>query len=155
MLARTVLAARRPHSEEVAPLADALSQLTTTLLCNKKWHEAVTQSRECLALRQKVRVTGWPLHVAEGQLGLGLLGLSQFAEAEPLLAGAYRGLTNQEAAIPAVEKVRIAEVLRGWVQLYRATGRSAEAIRLQPELERRLARTIAHDATKEPKQDRR
>jgi tetratricopeptide (TPR) repeat protein len=154
-LARTVLAARRPHPEEVTPLADALSQLAATLLCNKKWNEAVIVSRECLTLRQKAQAARWPVYAAEGQLGLSLLGLSRFAEAEPLLADAHRGLTSDETAIPAVEKVRIAEVLRGWVQLYRATGRNAEAARWQPELDRRLARARIHDETVEPNTVRR
>ncbi len=69
-------------------------------------------------------------------LGAVLLGQKKHAEAEPLLRKGYEGMKRREAKIAPQEKIRLAEAAERLIALYETTGRSAEAEKLRPELNR-------------------
>ncbi len=118
--------------------------LSVSLLAGEKFSEAEIMARKELAIHLETNPGSWNRYSAEGRLGLSLLGLKQTAEAENRLATAYRELVAREATIPAIDKVRIAEVLKGWMDARIALNKELDP-QLAAELKARWARAAVHD----------
>jgi serine/threonine protein kinase len=118
---------RKRFGAEDPRTAAALAQLGLSLLNQKKWAEAESVSRDCLAIRQKTIPNLWPTFNARSLLGGVLLGQKKYAEAEPLLLEGYEGMKKRESQIPPLGRPRLAEAVERLVQLYEATGRDEQA----------------------------
>jgi serine/threonine protein kinase/tetratricopeptide (TPR) repeat protein len=143
-LAGEIITIRRLNPANSSALADALSLLTTSLLAQGKFAPAASSAQEALTLREADSPGAWSRYSAEGQLGLSLAGLGKWTEAEPLLRNAYQNLLAREATIPAIERVRIAEILRGLIQTVESQGTRPNAAWVS-ELVGRDARAKIHD----------
>ena len=119
--ARAVLPAGSPE------LAQQLASSGLILLALGACAEAETPLREALAIRKKTLPEHWSTFNTQSMLGGALLGQKRFADAEPLLIDAYRGMKDREKSIPPQGATRISEALERLVQLYEATGKATEA----------------------------
>jgi tetratricopeptide (TPR) repeat protein len=118
------------------PYAGELASLGLNLIQQKKWSEAETVLRDCLAVREKKQPDAWNTFNAQSMLGDALLNQKKYADAEPLLLAGYKGLKQREATIPQpVRKVRLEEALARLVALYEATGKKDEAAKWRKELD--------------------
>jgi serine/threonine protein kinase/Tfp pilus assembly protein PilF len=125
---REALAMRRKLLGSEHPgVAILLGGLAEVLLAQGKFAEAEASARECLAVREKRVPESWEMFDARSLLGATLLGQKKYAEAEPLLTTAYKGMKEREDRIPADEKRRLKEALQRLVELYEATGKPEEA----------------------------
>ena len=113
--------------------AGRMAQLGLNLLNQKKWTEAETLLRECLAIREKIEPEVWSTFGVKSMLGGALLGQKRYADAEPLLTQGYQGLKQRAAKIPAQGKDRFREAVDRLVQLYEAIGRKDKALALKKE----------------------
>ena len=87
--------------------------------------------RRVATLRHEDPVAGlWRAYIADVQLGICLVALGKYPEAEPLLRGAVTALEKSRG--PRYEHTQ--EGYRALVDLYRHTGRSDEAAQLQGKL---------------------
>jgi hypothetical protein len=111
-----------------------LHRLGWDLVEQRKYTEAETPLRECLAIDQKNPRDDWTHFDAQRLLGGSLLGQKKYAEAEPLLLAGYQGLKRHEAKIPPDRKRSLPEALEWLVQLYEATGKPGEAAKWRKEL---------------------
>jgi serine/threonine protein kinase/tetratricopeptide (TPR) repeat protein len=143
-LARTMIEGTTALSSNPADLARVMGLLSVSLLAGEKFSEAEIMARKELAIHLETNPGSWNRYSAEGRLGLSLLGLKQTAEAENRLATAYRELVAREATIPAIDKVRIAEVLKGWMDARIALNKALDP-QLAAELKARWARAAVHD----------
>ncbi len=66
---------------------------------------------------------GWEINRARGMLGLALIMLKRFEEAEPPLVQAYEGLNKQEPSLPTNERYQIGVAVDRLVQLYKEWGK--------------------------------
>ncbi|MES2694774.1 MAG: tetratricopeptide repeat protein [Verrucomicrobiota bacterium] len=120
--------ARTDKTVSVGRLAGLIIRLAQTLNENGKFTEAEPLARESLALRERNRSsTTWSVFSARATLGRSLLGQKKYSEAEPLLLDAYMGLTEREADIPDVSKVRIRDTAEGLARIYESTERPDKA----------------------------
>ncbi len=127
--------ARKALPKGSPQLAGLLAQIGLGLLEQKKWTEAESFLRECLAIREKTQPDVWSTFNTKSTLGGALLGQKKFADAEPLLLAGYEGMKQREKAIPAQAKIRLPEAVERLVQLYEATGKTDEAAKWRTELE--------------------
>lgn len=121
-LAREILIVRQQNPDNAAALGSSFILLTTTLLAESKYKEAEIYAQQAVKLWRAEAPDSWSRYVADGQLGLSLLGLKRYTEADPLLTSAYTNLTSHESTAPAIEKSVIADVEQGLVSLARAVG---------------------------------
>ena len=77
-----------------------MAQLGLNLIQQRKWAEAETVLRECLAIREKAQPDDWSTFNTRSLLGGSLLGQKKFAEAEPLILAGYEGMKAREDKIP-------------------------------------------------------
>jgi hypothetical protein len=77
----------------------------------------------------------WRTFRSKSLLGGALLGLKQYADAEPLLRAGYDGLKKQEAKLPPEGKAGLTEAVERLVQLYEATDKKDEAAKWRQERE--------------------
>jgi hypothetical protein len=94
------------------------------LIQQRKWSEAETILRECLAIRQKAQPDDWSTFKTRSQLGGSLLRQKRFSDAEPLIVPGYEGMKAREAKVPAPGKPRLMEAGELVVQLYDASERT-------------------------------
>jgi hypothetical protein len=94
-------AAKLPEHPHVAATQTALA---LTFLRRKKFADAESVLRPCLATANQNFPDYWITSYAESLLGGALLGQKKYAEAEPLLVHGYEGLKAREARIPAPER---------------------------------------------------
>jgi hypothetical protein len=90
--------------------------------------------RECLAVREKRQAESWTTFNTGSLLGGARLGQKKYQGAEPLLLKGYEGMKDREKMIPPQGKVYLTEAAQRLVQLYEATGNTAEAERWRKEL---------------------
>jgi hypothetical protein len=104
-----------------------MAVLGAHLVEQRKWPEADTLLRECLAIREKAQPDDWSAFNTRSMLGASLLGQKKYAEAEPLLLAGYQGMKAREARIPTAGKLRLAEAGERVVLLYEAWGKKDKA----------------------------
>jgi len=123
--------------------AGMLARLAQNLLEQKKYADAETEARNCLAIRAAKEPDAWTTFNTRSQLGAALLGQKKYADAEPMLAEGYAGMKAREAKIPKEARVRLTEALERLVQLHDARGNKSEADRLRKERDAEKARPKA------------
>lgn len=128
---------RTPFDEQ--QFAGLLSTVATLLLRARQSAAAEKYLREAYAIRDAKEAGTWTTFQTRLLLGESLLGQNKDAEAEPLLVGAYDGMKRSEAQITPLGKALLTESLLRIVDLYAASGKSAEASkwesRLPPEVQ--------------------
>jgi tetratricopeptide (TPR) repeat protein len=118
--------------------AGELAALGLNLLDQKKWTEAETSLKECLALREKTQPDVWSTFNTKSMLGGALLGQKKYAAAEPLLLAGCEGMKKRADKIPRQAKdLRLREAVKRLVQLYEAMEKKDEAAKWRKELEGR------------------
>jgi len=133
---RKLAAKESPPSATVASSRlDAFSRLTRTLLAEEKYADAQSLAQEWLAIGGQDFPNDWQTFNARGILGASLAGQKKFAEAEPLLLAAYKGLEQRAESIPAEYKSRLPETVERIVHLYEASGRPEQANEWRKKLE--------------------
>lgn len=102
--------------------ADALAQLGTNLLKQKKFADAEPLLGQCLKVREVKQPEAWTTFNARSALGEALLGQKKYDEAEPLLLQGYEGMNKRQDKVPpAYRPVRLGEALKRLVRLYETT----------------------------------
>jgi non-specific serine/threonine protein kinase/serine/threonine-protein kinase len=86
--------------------------------------------RDALAAYEKTPETWWR-YKAEYLLGESLAGQNRFAEAEPLLLSADRGLTQLDSTVAANERLSRAQEIQPIVQMYTKWGKPEDAAKWQ------------------------
>jgi hypothetical protein len=118
------------------PYARGLVALGVNLLQQKKWSDAETALRDCLAIREEKQPDAWNTFNTQSMLGGALLNQKKYADAEPLLLKGYEGMKQRADKIPAqVRTARLTEAAERLVQLYAGTGDKDEAAKWMKELE--------------------
>lgn len=92
-----------------------------------RYAEAEDQLRGCLALRRKLQPDHWLTYAAQGRLGTVLLARKKHDQAEPLLLEACRAIRERAPAVTPEDRHQYAAALASLIQLYRETGRPADA----------------------------
>jgi tetratricopeptide (TPR) repeat protein len=110
-----------------------LAVLGLNLLEQKKWKDAESILRECLAIREKIEPDDWRMFNTQSQLGGALLGQKKYAEAEPLLLKGYAEMKAREKTIPQQASTRIPEAVGRLIDLYTATNKPDEFKKWQAE----------------------
>jgi tetratricopeptide (TPR) repeat protein len=113
--------------------AGELAALGLNLLHQKRWADAESILRECLAIREKKQPDAWQTFNTQSQLGGALLGQKKYAEAEPLLLKGYAGMKAREKSIPRQASTRIPEAEGMLIDLYTATNKPDELKKWQAE----------------------
>jgi hypothetical protein len=115
-----------------------MSSLGSVLLLEKKWTEAESVLRDCLAACQKQIPDNWRTFNTQALLGGALLGQEKYADAEPLLLAGYAGIKAREQTIPQnfATRSRIPESLDRLIELYTATDKPDEVKKWQAEREK-------------------
>jgi tetratricopeptide (TPR) repeat protein len=114
-------------------LADLLALFGSGLLEQKKWPEAESALRECLAIREKTRPDAWNTFNIQSLLGGALLGQKKYTDAEPLLLKGYEGMKQREKSIPPPGATRLPEAIDRLIELAIAMNRSEEVKKWQVE----------------------
>jgi tetratricopeptide (TPR) repeat protein len=116
--------------------ADELAALGLLLLDQKKWTEAETSLKECVAFREKNQPDSWATFIAKSMLGGALSGQGKYVEAEPLLLAGYDGMKKLENQIqPQFRDLPLGDALERLVQLYDALGNKDKAAEWRKKLE--------------------
>ncbi len=88
--------ARKALPKDSPQLAGLLAQIGLGLLEQKKWTEAESFLRECLAIREKTQPDVWSTFNTKSTLGGALLGQKKYADAEPLLLTGYEEMKQRK-----------------------------------------------------------
>jgi len=119
---------------ESAAYAAELALLGDNLLRQKKFADAETVLRECLAIREKTQPQLWTTFNTQSALGGALADQMKYADAEPLLLKGFAGLKAREASIPpTIKSDRFAAAADRLVALYTALNKPAEVKKWQAE----------------------
>jgi non-specific serine/threonine protein kinase/serine/threonine-protein kinase len=92
-----------------------------------QWDKAVDLLRDSLKQQEAAGTDDWRRLLTTSQLGASLAGLKRFAEAEPLLIGAYEGLLASAASGPPSGKQDLAAAGARIVSFYKASGKADKA----------------------------
>jgi eukaryotic-like serine/threonine-protein kinase len=118
--------------------AAELAGLGQNLLRQKKYSEAESILRECLALREKLlkkkQAVPWQIAAVKSMLGEALLGQKKPDAAGPLLVAGYEGLKQDEKAIPQAARLdRMTEAIQRLIDLATAAKRPDDVKKWQAE----------------------
>jgi hypothetical protein len=119
--------ARKRYGEASLQVADALGALGWHLFIRRKYADADSLLRECLAIRGQKWPDDWKTSDTKSRLGGSLLGQKRYAEAEPLLLAGYEGMKQREERIAPIDNIRLTEAIERLVQLYKAWGKLGKA----------------------------
>jgi serine/threonine protein kinase/tetratricopeptide (TPR) repeat protein len=117
--------------------AGELAALGLNLLQQKKWNDAESVFRDCLAIRAKKQPDAWTTFNTQSLLGAALMGQKKYTEAEPLLIEGYAGMKQRAEKIPSPTKMHLAEAGQRLIALYEATGNKDAAAKWRKQLERK------------------
>jgi WD40 repeat protein/serine/threonine protein kinase len=141
----TIYQTRKDHNRAAACFADALTisreklgpddpavgrrliSISRNLIEQEKFSEAIPHLRECLDLRARIEPETYGHYYAEYLLGRCLLAEKKFAEAEPLLLDAFKGLTDRKLIYPSSSPRDLRDARSRIVELYEAVGDTAKA----------------------------
>jgi tetratricopeptide (TPR) repeat protein len=125
-LLRDAVAAAKKGGDRSPQAAGTLAEYGLLLLGRKKWADAESVLRECLAVREKVIPNEWVTFNARSMLGESLMGQGKYADARPLLVAGYEGLKAREAQVPPDARVRLSQAADRLIRLAEATGSADE-----------------------------
>jgi serine/threonine protein kinase len=138
LIEERLAAARQRFQPNTPQFSSALALAGKGWLDLKKYSQAESVLRECLALREKLakdkQVRPWQVAAVRSLLGGALLGQEKYAEAAPLLEAGYEGLKQDEKAIPPQSRFLLADALSRLVEVCQATGRKEDAAKWELEL---------------------
>jgi len=126
--ARELLAkSRTSYGRESRHPVSWMFGLGLVLLKQQKWSEAEPILREALEVLQKTVPDAWATFAGRSALGDSLLGMGQYAGAEPLIVSGYEGLKARAATIPRQYKSRLTEAAERVVRLYKILNQPGKA----------------------------
>ena len=126
-LYRAALESARKNPTDRETLATALAESGRSRLAAGDWSQRPRRSlREALAIREAEKPQHWQTAEVRSLLGGALLGQKKTAEAAPLLRSGYEGMARSAAAIPLVDRPRLAEALDRLIAAGEAAGTKAE-----------------------------
>jgi tetratricopeptide (TPR) repeat protein len=124
---------RKVLGEDHPSLAACHFGLAQTLLSEKKFEQAETESRAALAFYER-RMPGDLLRFElKGMIGSALTGQKKYAAAEPLLLAGYEGFKRQENTIPAIGATRLPHAVDRLIEFYSVTNQPHEVKKWQAE----------------------
>jgi serine/threonine protein kinase len=135
LLADLLEAGRREFGDDDLRTAAIQAQVGLNHLKLRKYVEAESALRACLAVREKMTPQQWNTFNTRSMLGGALLGQKKYGEAEPFVLDGYAGMKKQEKNIPPQGKVRLKEAGERLVDLYEAWGKKDEAAKWRKELD--------------------
>jgi serine/threonine protein kinase len=115
----------------------ALYGFGSNQLRQKKWSDAESTLRECLALAQRLFADDWRTFSAMSALGAALSGQQRHSDAEPLLLKSYEGLERHQAKLGKNAKVHLTEAIDRLIELYTALDQPDQVEKWRVERERR------------------
>jgi serine/threonine protein kinase/lipopolysaccharide biosynthesis regulator YciM len=110
-LYRAALESARKHPTDRETLAMALAESGRSQFDAGDWSSAEGLLREALAIREAEMPRHWATAEVRSLLGGALMGEKKASEAAPLLRSSYEGMARSAAAIPLVDRPRLAEAL--------------------------------------------
>ena len=117
--------------------AQALANMGTDMVQQRRWTNAEEVLRECLSIREKTKPDEWFTFNTKSRLGGALLGQRRFADAESLLLDGYEGMKQREGRIPDNIRTQMrAAALDRLVELYQTWDKPEQLAKWQPEFER-------------------
>ena len=130
LLSQALKGWQEAHPERRADIASVQIAIGEVRGMQRKYVDAEKILRDALTAYENMPETWWR-YKAERILGASLTGQSRFAEAEPLLLSADRGLTRLDSAIPAYERYSRGQEVQPIVELYTKWGKPDEAAKWQ------------------------
>jgi tetratricopeptide (TPR) repeat protein len=132
-----LLHVKQTSGPESLAYANELAALALVLAHQKKFVDAESALRQCLAIRQQQQPEGWTTYNIQVLLGEILLLEQKYAEAEPFLKRGYEGLKASTDAIPPeARSQRLTEAVARLIALYTALKRPEEVQAWQAERQR-------------------
>jgi serine/threonine protein kinase/tetratricopeptide (TPR) repeat protein len=125
-LYRAALDSARKNPSDRETLATALAESGRSRLAAGDLTAAEAPLREALAIREAEMPQHWRTAEARSLLGGALMGQKKAAEAAPLLRSGYEAMARSAAAIPLVDRPRLAEALDRLIAAGEAAGTKAE-----------------------------
>jgi tetratricopeptide (TPR) repeat protein len=120
------LESARKNPSDRMTLATALTESGRSRLAARDWKSSEALLRESLAIREAEMPHHWRTADARSLLGGALLGQKKVAEAVALLRSGYEGMARAAAAIPLVDRPRLAEALDRLITAGEAAGTRAK-----------------------------
>jgi serine/threonine protein kinase/lipopolysaccharide biosynthesis regulator YciM len=125
-LLRAALESARKNPTDRDTLATALAESGRSRFAAGDWGTAEAQIREALTILEVEKPQHWQTAEVRSLLGGALMGQRKAAEAAPLLRAGYEGMARSAAAIPRVDRPRLAEALDRLIAAGEAAGTKAE-----------------------------
>jgi tetratricopeptide (TPR) repeat protein len=120
------LESARKQPSDRDTLATALTESGRSRLAAGEWTAAESLLREALAIREAEMPQLWRTAETRSLLGAALLGQKKDTEGMPLVRAGYEGMARSAAAIPLVDRPRLAEALDRLIAAGAAAGTKAE-----------------------------
>jgi uncharacterized protein HemY len=122
-LSATVLEARRRVLGEGHPdTVGALVSLGQIRLGRRRYTDAESLLHDALRIQEKNAPDAWQRYNIQSLLGASLAAQAKFAEAEPLLLAAHRGLLEHENTIPFENRSSVEEAGKRIIEMYQKSG---------------------------------
>ncbi len=128
--------ARKRYYDGHPCVAEAMNRLGRSLLKQRRWAEAESILRQCLAAREKGSPGDWREFGTEALLGGALLGQKKYADAELLLRAGYKGMKALAAGASPAGRPQLRETLDWLIELAEAQRDNDAAARWRKELGR-------------------
>ncbi len=125
-LYRAALESARKKPSDRETLAAALAESGRSWLAASDWTAAESLLREAQAIREVAKPQHWATAEVRSLLGGTLMGEKKTAEAAPLLRSGYEGMARSAAAIPLVDRPRLAQALDRLIAAGAGVGTTAE-----------------------------
>jgi hypothetical protein len=132
-LYHAALQSARKNPTDRVTLAAALAESGRSRLASGDLTTAERLLREAQAIRDVEMPQHWRTAEVRSLLGGALFAQKKTAEAAPLLRSGYEGMTRSAAAIPLVDRPRLAEALDRLIAAGEAAGTKAEVAAWQAE----------------------
>jgi tetratricopeptide (TPR) repeat protein len=127
LLTKAVDAGRHASRADDPALRDSVAALAELRLAQERYAEAESLLREVQGTPDKPGSESWQLYDRQSLLGFSLMQQAKFAEAERYLISGYRGLAQNQAAIPLPNRGSLERAGQRIVQLYSSWGRADQA----------------------------
>jgi tetratricopeptide (TPR) repeat protein len=126
LLLQAALESARKNRTDRETLATTLAESGRSRVVAGDWKAAEALLREAVAIREVEMPQHWRTAELRSLLGGVLAGQKKSAEAVPMLRSGYEGMTRSAAAIPLVDRPRLAEAVDRLVAAGEAAGTKSE-----------------------------